>query len=108
MLTAFSLLGLVVCAKAQDATDPKVEYIKKYSPIAVSEMKRTGVPASITLAQGLLESGAGNSRLATKANNHFGIRIGPEERSLTTMTLRESVLGHTIRRRSLLGTTPTS
>ena len=39
LLTAFSLLGLVVCAKAQDATDPKVEYIKKYSPIAVSEMK---------------------------------------------------------------------
>lgn len=74
LLTAFSLLGLVVCAKAQDAADPKVEYIKKYSPIAVSEMKRTGVPASITLAQGLLESGAGNSRLATKANNHFGIK----------------------------------
>jgi len=52
----------------------KQEYIKKYSPIAVSEMKRTGIPASITLAQGLLESGSGNSMLAKQANNHFGIK----------------------------------
>ncbi len=52
----------------------KQEYIRKYSPIAVSEMKRTGIPASITLAQGLLESGSGNSMLAKKANNHFGIK----------------------------------
>lgn len=65
------LLAFVV-AIAQ--TDPKEEYIKKYAPIAISEMKRTGVPASITLAQGLLESGAGKSRLATQANNHFGIK----------------------------------
>ena len=49
-------------------------YIQKYSDIAVEQMKKYGIPASITLAQGLLESGAGKSKLATKANNHFGIK----------------------------------
>ena len=46
----------------------------KYKNIAIREMQRYGIPASITLAQGVLESGAGNSRLATVANNHFGIK----------------------------------
>ncbi|MFO7723620.1 MAG: glucosaminidase domain-containing protein [Bacteroidales bacterium] len=50
------------------------DYIAKYSPIAVKHMKEYGIPASITLAQGLLESGAGNSDLARNANNHFGIK----------------------------------
>ena len=50
------------------------EYINKYSALAVSEMKRTGIPASITLAQGMLESNYGRSTLATKGNNHFGIK----------------------------------
>ena len=50
------------------------EYIEKYKKIAIEEMKRSGVPASITLAQGLLESDNGNSKLARKANNHFGIK----------------------------------
>ena len=49
-------------------------YIETYKDLAVSEMKRSGIPASITLAQGLLESANGNSRLAVKANNHFGIK----------------------------------
>lgn len=52
----------------------KEEYIEKYKKIAVEEMKRSGIPASITLAQGILESGNGNSTLARKANNHFGIK----------------------------------
>jgi LysM repeat protein len=52
------------------------DYIKKYSPIAVSEMTRTGIPASIKLAQALLESSNGQSELATKANNHFGVKCG--------------------------------
>ncbi len=50
------------------------EYIEKYSEWAVMNMSRNRVPASITLAQGLLESGNGNSRLAKEANNHFGIK----------------------------------
>lgn len=50
------------------------QYVEKYSPIAVEEMHRSRIPASITLAQGLLESGNGNSRLALVANNHFGIK----------------------------------
>lgn len=50
------------------------QYINKYSGLAVKEMKRVGIPASITLAQGMLESGNGNSTLARKSNNHFGIK----------------------------------
>lgn len=51
-----------------------IEYMNKYSTLAVSEMRRTGIPASITLAQGMLESNYGRSTLATKGNNHFGIK----------------------------------
>jgi len=51
-----------------------LQYIKKYAPIAVSEMYKYNVPASITLAQGILESGNGRSQLASKSNNHFGIK----------------------------------
>lgn len=56
------------------ARDYAVDYLRKYSSLAVSEMKRTGIPASITLAQGMLESNYGRSRLATQGNNHFGIK----------------------------------
>jgi LysM repeat protein len=52
------------------------EYIDKHQHIAISEMHRTGVPASIKLAQALIESNAGRSELAQKANNHFGIKCG--------------------------------
>lgn len=50
------------------------DYIGTYKDLAIKEMSRSGVPASITLAQGMLESDNGNSRLAVKANNHFGIK----------------------------------
>jgi flagellum-specific peptidoglycan hydrolase FlgJ len=50
------------------------DYIERFSPIAVEEMKKYGVPASITLAQGLLESNVGDSKLAVRNNNHFGIK----------------------------------
>ena len=50
------------------------EYINTYKDLAISEMKRSGIPASIKLAQGILESANGNSRLAVVANNHFGIK----------------------------------
>ena len=49
-------------------------YIRKYAPIAVKEMHEYKIPASITLAQGILESGKGRSELALKSNNHFGIK----------------------------------
>ncbi len=52
------------------------QYIDKYKDAAIDQMRRYHIPASITLAQALLESGAGNSYLATKANNHFGIKVG--------------------------------
>lgn len=53
---------------------PAEDYINRYKDLAVSEMNRTGIPASITLAQGMVESDFGRSRLAREANNHFGIK----------------------------------
>ncbi|MBI9035648.1 MAG: glucosaminidase domain-containing protein [Bacteroidales bacterium] len=54
------------------------EYIEKYKEIAIQKMQQYGIPASITLAQGLLESNDGNSILATKGKNHFGIKCHKE------------------------------
>ena len=71
LLFAVALL-CVPAIRAQKMT--RTQYIEKYAETAVREMKSTGIPASITLAQGCLESGNGNSRLATKGNNHFGIK----------------------------------
>lgn len=53
---------------------PDLDYIIAYKDIAINEMQRTGVPASITLAQGMIESNYGRSTLATTARNHFGIK----------------------------------
>ncbi|MDG3584146.1 glucosaminidase domain-containing protein [Galbibacter pacificus] len=50
------------------------DYIDVYSPIAMRQMQNYGIPASIILAQGILESGAGKGELVRKANNHFGIK----------------------------------
>jgi LysM repeat protein len=50
------------------------DYVNLYKELAISEMKRTGIPASITLAQGIIESDCGHSTLAREANNHFGIK----------------------------------
>ena len=58
----------------KEKNDNCYRYVKRFSDIAVVEMKKYGIPASITLAQGLLESDAGGSRLAKKNNNHFGIK----------------------------------
>lgn len=57
-----------------EGTDAYSSYINRYSDVAREEMKEYGIPASITLAQGLLESDAGRSSLASKCNNHFGIK----------------------------------
>lgn len=68
------LVLMTVLLSLGAAKNPKLDYIDKYSDLAIKEMKRTGVPASITLAQGILESNSGRSVLASKGNNHFGIK----------------------------------
>ncbi len=67
------ILGYITNVIAQQNMNTE-QYIKMYKDIAVREMQKTGIPASITLAQGLLESGVGNSSLAKEGNNHFGIK----------------------------------
>ena len=66
----------VLCATiwAQSKNAAYQAYIDKYSHIAIEQQRKYDIPASITMAQALLESGAGQSELATKANNHFGIK----------------------------------
>lgn len=59
-----------------NSAQDQVAYIRKYEEIAVAEMMRSGIPASIKLAQAILESNCGQSELACKANNHFGIKCG--------------------------------
>ncbi len=79
-LLLLSLLLLAIQVFAQESysesNDAYLKYIDKYKVIAIKEMERAGIPASIKLAQGLLESNAGRSTLARKANNHFGIKCG--------------------------------
>ena len=70
------LLGNILTVSAQRRNQAYEEYIHKYRELAIHEMKRYRIPASITLAQGLLESGAGKSTWARKSNNHFGIKCG--------------------------------
>lgn len=53
------------------------DYITLYSTFAMEQMRRYGIPASVTLAQGILESSNGRSRLAQNENNHFGIKATP-------------------------------
>jgi len=69
MLVFFSVKSI-----AQVRADAINEYIQTYQTIAIEEMKRSGVPASITLAQGILETDAGKSDLVISSNNHFGIK----------------------------------
>ena len=75
LLALSLLLSVLPVLRAQ--TDPYTAYIERYKSLAVQQMYKYGIPASITLSQGLLESGAGKSLLAAKANNHFGIKAGP-------------------------------
>ena len=67
-----ALVGVVsVVAKERQTRE---EYVEKYKAIAIAHMERYGIPASITMAQGILESDSGNSRLSRSSNNHFGIK----------------------------------
>lgn len=74
------IISMILCLSAsasmaaKDDKTPQEIYIGQFATLAVEEMYRSGVPASITLAQGLLESGYGLSELAVKGNNHFGIK----------------------------------
>lgn len=70
ILLIISNIGLF----AQKKVQTNIDYIEQYAKIAVKKMSEHGIPASITLAQGILESGAGKSELAIKSNNHFGIK----------------------------------
>lgn len=73
----FTQKGFATSAEAGKVLEKRQKqeaYIEKYWSVAVNEMKKSGIPASITLAQGLLESNAGESRLAVHNNNHFGIK----------------------------------
>lgn len=69
-LCALIILWLSLPLRADRYSD----YIEAFAPMAVAQAEKYGIPASITIAQGLLESGAGYSRLATEGNNHFGIK----------------------------------
>ncbi len=71
LVVAFALLAFDVSAQTRQTRE---EYIDKYKHIAIEHMERYGIPASITLAQGILESDSGNSNLARRSNNHFGIK----------------------------------
>ncbi len=76
VLFLFSFI-LVINALNAQSRNPKYEaYIEKYSEFAIQCQNEHHIPASITLAQGILESGAGESSLAQECNNHFGIKCG--------------------------------
>ncbi len=82
LLVLLILFGLPNCLIAQKTAT--LIYIDQYKDIAVQEMKRTGIPASITLAQGIVESNSGESSLAKNSNNHFGIKCKLDWKGETT------------------------
>ena len=74
-----SCSSLKTFSDIENTVDQKINfYIKKYAPAATKNMRFFKIPASITLAQGILESGYGEGTLAKKANNHFGIKCHKE------------------------------
>jgi len=68
------LLAILSTTFSFSQKEKAIAYVEKYKEIAISEMQRTGVPAAITLAQGILESKYGESDLSKESNNHFGIK----------------------------------
>jgi len=75
-VAVISICFFIATASFAQQDQAQLAYIQKYRDIAVREMERAGIPASIKLAQGLLESNAGRSTLSMRANNHFGIKCG--------------------------------
>ncbi|MFA5573664.1 MAG: glucosaminidase domain-containing protein [Brumimicrobium sp.] len=77
MSRIFLIIGAITLSFngfAQKNKSTPSEYVEKWKDVAIFQMVEYRIPASITLAQGILESGSGNSMLATRANNHFGIK----------------------------------
>lgn len=72
----FLFLIIFLTSIFSQGSSDRQKYIQKYKKIAIAEMERAGIPASIKLAQGILESNSGKSYLARKANNHFGMKCG--------------------------------
>ena len=72
--TAILAALVLLCGVLRAQTISVEEYINTYKSMAISEMKRSGIPASVTLAQGILETENGNSELVKKSNNHFGMK----------------------------------
>ncbi|MCW3125590.1 MAG: LysM peptidoglycan-binding protein [Bacteroidetes bacterium] len=85
MRLLFCCISFFACVVSVRAQSPKAvtDYVEKYKKIAIEEMKQTGIPASVTLAQGIHESGCGCSVLAMKSNNHFGIKCHNEWTGVT-------------------------
>ena len=80
----FLLLASLAFKNSFAQLDPVVvEYIKKYKDLAIQEMQRTGIPASIKLAQGIHETSAGTSDLVKRSNNHFGLKCKAEWTGMT-------------------------
>ena len=73
MFAAYFMFSLISGRKGSSYEKQRL-YCEKYKDLAIKEAKRTGIPPSITLAQGVLESGNGRSKLARKYNNHFGVK----------------------------------
>ena len=73
-LLVFCWTAIAFQATGQHKLSSYHKYIKTYGTLAVKQQEKYRIPASITLAQGLLESGAGQSDLARRSNNHFGIK----------------------------------
>ena len=76
--TTLFLLLVTMATLSARANDYTLAYIEQYKTIVINEMQRTGIPASIKMAQAILESGSGRSTLAKQSNNHFGIKCGKD------------------------------
>ncbi len=74
LLNIFICINVLLCSNLYAQNYTRKQYIEKYRHLAIQQMEQYNIPASIILAQACLESGNGNSRLAVKANNHFGIK----------------------------------
>ena len=87
LLVFLVLIGMSTNAIAQISTDEYnarvMQYVQQYKAMAMTEQKRIGMPAAVILAQGILETEAGNSELATQANNHFGIKCKSDWKGAT-------------------------